>query len=1505
MAPRHHRLLRGVAWGLGLLLGLPLTIVALVLLALAVPFTRAPLVQWGLGFANEALSPLRVELDRAARLDPWGIDLVGARLYDAKNRLLVSIDKAAFRLAPWELVGGTLHVESARIRGVRAHLYTDEEAPAPESEAASDSEPSTFQVNVDRLIVRDASLQTELAQRAVHAELAVLDAGAAYGPRTALLLRELSLRAEVDKQPALRLSSRAARWNEQNGGHVEISGTLLGARLGLTLDVPSFNEDRAWPVRKLRLDLEDLSAAGLARVGLQDAVGLKLPLSLHVDGHTEGENEATLRAALRVEGGPLDLRAEAEATKARAKVHLSLAPLTLARVSDAAPDMELGGEFDVTLTPALDPRKLAVSFRKLSLSGRAVPPGRLVLLRSGHEITLERLQFSGLESALSLRGAYDTQRGDADVTLTTHAFELARLGGLVPEDLRGRLDGRLRAHVSGSALRGQSDLTLHDFHSGTTDVREAELDLALSGSLSAPRGHVRLTARDVELAGEPIALVQLEADAGARDLRGKLSVHGKQRSLDLHIDGARAPSGKLTLHANGQGNLKGEPLGLSLSELTYADGALSVDDLYVFSGKEQLRLSLDLSRRERVEAVLGIQRLNLRKWTGLFMSQPIEGTLDLRAKARGALSLPSLWVELDLRGAKDTSVPRAPKVDAAARLVLDLSTHEAELTLGAHSVDKQVDVELKASAALPKRVRGFADAFTRAKLTLALDSHADLGFVAQFAGPPFGELAGALDANVQASGTLDAATLAAHLGAHVRPRSEQGAEDRVAFDAQLDAEAFDAHLDVRDRTGPLVDLAARVSVPPGGVRALLDDPEALRRAPAQLKLTLFERRLDRIEGALGLLLREYGAVYPVQVSAGLRADSDGQTITSDLSAKAHVWGKGLEVDCAREGELSAELDASLKNDTLQLALAARPRDSGALRIRAQAPVAVDALLAGGELSFGPAVVEGHGEALALSSLPTLCKLPSARTGFELAAQGVGEPDAKARLHVDMAQIQVPGIAGLELHMDAHADAHAASAEGTLCVVDGPQGSFRARVPLAYGESRVPELLMQRPIAADVRLPNFPVAALSAFTQALGRAKGSLDLGLAVRGTLEKPEPRGAIELNNAAFSIASLAQPFSGVDGRIELSPHGLTVKSLEAHDRDGKLAVQGYATYTAPRGGKAELHLSAERFPIRQQGSIVGELSTRAVLSGTLDTDNRLRLKLEIKEGRVWLTGSGGRDVQSLDEHPDIRYASEQATSDEDEAPAENTDISLASLKIESERDLWLMHEDFSVQVGVQIELTTEGEHATLQGQATITRGDLNLLGKPFRIEKGAVRFTGDTPPDPELDLKAKHTTRQGQTLIVQIQGRSSAPEILFSGAANNAGEAAMLLSGIGASGADSKAKSDAASFAAGLTAGLLAVSARRRFGDWVPMLAIENNAQGAPSGARAGFDASRLIPDFMQGFARGMYVEGVVGSRTDTASRGVGVGVRVELSLPRDFMTSMGYGPGTVWSTDVYWSP
>jgi hypothetical protein len=143
-------------------------------------------------------------------------------------------------------------------------------------------------------------------------------------------------------------------------------------------------------------------------------------------------------------------------------------------------------------------------------------------------------------------------------------------------------------------------------------------------------------------------------------------------------------------------------------------------------------------------------------------------------------------------------------------------------------------------------------------------------------------------------------------------------------------------------------------------------------------------------------------------------------------------------------------------------------------------------------------------------------------------------------------------------------------------------------------------------------------------------------------------------------------------------------------------------------------------------------------------------------------------------------------------------------------------------------------------------------------------------------------------------------------------AGQAVTALTGRSDSGGGN-AESAMASAAVGMTTGLLSLGARREFGDWVPMLQID---QGNQTRVRVGFEADRLIPLFMRSFVRGAYVEGIVAgaSSNDGASAGntgaeantaSGSGVLLELSLPKSLVWAGQYGPGDAWSVDLDWRP
>jgi autotransporter translocation and assembly factor TamB len=1481
---------------------LPVVFPVLVLTALAVPFTRRPVVKLALLATNDMLDGMRIEIDEIERLDLWGIELRGGRFFDEKKREMISVKKVRVKIAPFALVTSTLSLPEAEISGARIHLYPSDEE--EEEEEEEDSGPSTFQIFAHRLTVKDLTFDMDLSGKALHAVLHELSAHGGYGPKTRAAIDKLSVEADLDGKHASALHSELAFWDEKQGGKAVLAGDLLGASLRIAYVVPAITDATRWPVRRAELELKNLRNEGLARVGYAEQAQLRVPVDLSVRARTSGAQDELLSGELALHAGQANLALKASASPSTYAVDVVLPATDLAQVSGILPTLRAGLHLSAEARHDVTPMSVEAKWQDVSLDGRAVPSGSLRALLPLPLIKLERLTLHGLEQALALRAEYDTSNNAAKVVLDTRELSLVSFGGLLPKGSQGTINGSLRAAYAPGKLSGDGALSLRYLRFDDLRVDTASLGLDVAGSPSEPRGHVKLEALQITKAKTKIARVMVDANAGLRDIDGSVQVEGNDRVLSLVLTGKRADDGTLTFHGGGKGRIKDKQVGFTLDALEIGKDRYSVQELTAFSGRERLYLSGSLRGGNALDASLQVTKLNLAPWTRLLLGEEIAGVLDLSVRAGGRIDTPVADVTLAVSGLHAHRAPRAPVVDLSTKVQLDTTKHKATLVLDVHSQDRRVAMTLSADAQLA-RTRALAQAFQRAQLKLDLKGHTDVPFLAQFAEAQLGGLEGEVSADVSISGGMNEAEMYAKFASQLSPREEPtGAQsDRVDLDIVLKPRQLNVDLIVQDKFGKALDLTSQAELPAGGPNALIAEGKNIIHTPVALKLLVNERRLDKLQGSLGMLARTYGATLPVRAKAEVDLASTGQAITGKVSARAHLWGEGLDEACGEEAEGDVTLDAKLGGDQVEAVVTAQPSGGGKAEIKLASQLLVNSLLDGSTFGWGPATLSARGDALALNTLPFLCMLPESRTRFQLDASNLGKAPIKSALTLEVTDVPTSeGEVGIKLDVTSAPDAIAV--QGKLSLANQDKGRLSAKVPLRYGDGPFPSVPLDVPFSAGIDIPDFPLSGFTSFTDVVGRAGGRVRMNIEGKGTLAAPVPAGVIELKNASFSIASLAQPFSDVNARFELAPDKLVIRKLSARDRDGKLTLMGYAQYNIMRGGQAELHVSADKFPIRQQGNIIGELSTRAVLEGKIDAQQNLVLALKLKQGRIWLTGEGGRDVQALDDHPDIRFDTDRPEQLASEPVPEEGGLTLKQFRIQSEKDLWLMHEDFAVQVGVDLEIKTEAEGATMHGQATITRGDLNLLGKPFRIMRGAVRFTGDVPPDPELDLKATFKTLQGQVLIVQIQGRGSAPQILFSGAASNAGEAAALLTGIGSTAADSSAKNDAANFAANLTAGLLAVSARRRFGNWVPMLGVENNAQGAVSGARAGFDASALIPKPMRSFVRGAFVEGAVGAG-ESQQRGVGVRIQVDLALPRDFMTSAGYGPGTTWSTDVLWAP
>ena len=45
--------------------------------------------------------------------------------------------------------------------------------------------------------------------------------------------------------------------------------------------------------------------------------------------------------------------------------------------------------------------------------------------------------------------------------------------------------------------------------------------------------------------------------------------------------------------------------------------------------------------------------------------------------------------------------------------------------------------------------------------------------------------------------------------------------------------------------------------------------------------------------------------------------------------------------------------------------------------------------------------------------------------------------------------------------------------------------------------------------------------------------------------------------------------------------------------------------------------------------------------------------------------------------------------------------------------------------------------------GRADLVRGDYDFAGRNFRLDRGVIRFRGESPPDPQLDIRAEARSR------------------------------------------------------------------------------------------------------------------------------------------------------------------
>jgi translocation and assembly module TamB len=305
-----------------------------------------------------------------------------------------------------------------------------------------------------------------------------------------------------------------------------------------------------------------------------------------------------------------------------------------------------------------------------------------------------------------------------------------------------------------------------------------------------------------------------------------------------------------------------------------------------------------------------------------------------------------------------------------------------------------------------------------------------------------------------------------------------------------------------------------------------------------------------------------------------------------------------------------------------------------------------------------------------------------------------------------------------------------------------------------GKGPLVEELLNAPLFAQLRYSG-PADTLWRLTGSeVLDMSGPLAVGADIGGRLADPVIRGSLRTQNARLESAVTGMIIDQIASDAHFAGPQLIFSRISGRTSGGgSVSGNGSVTFS---GGKTLLNLSfsASQALLLNRDDIAarvtGPLQIRSDANGGIISGD-----LKLDKGRFQLgRASAAATVPQLDVHEtglDIADMIEPAA--------------LHPWKL----DLKVRGSDLRVVgLGINSRWTTNLQVAGLAdaprftGRADLVQGNYDFAGRIFKLDRGVIRFLGESPPNPLLDIRATAQV-QGLDASVLVQGTGLKPEITF----------------------------------------------------------------------------------------------------------------------------------------------
>lgn len=387
------------------------------------------------------------------------------------------------------------------------------------------------------------------------------------------------------------------------------------------------------------------------------------------------------------------------------------------------------------------------------------------------------------------------------------------------------------------------------------------------------------------------------------------------------------------------------------------------------------------------------------------------------------------------------------------------------------------------------------------------------------------------------------------------------------------------------------------------------------------------------------------------------------------------------------------------------------------------------------------------------------------------------------------------------------------ATAELRLLDGPSplvtGSVALPVDLALTAGRAWRDTAGR-LEGRLTADGVDAAALEAFTGAVRRLRGRLDMALELGGSWEAPRVTGRLDLSGGAGELPGLGQvAFRDAVVALRFTGDSLHLDRLEARsvarssrrdlraDRIGRLEGGGTVAFARLTDPVFDLRLSLDRFnavarPRLADLDLTGTLrltgpASGATLAGAMEVTRGTLVIPDVGQSKQLVDASDPDFLRVVDTS---LFARERLLPSRPSALVNNIRVKDVSIAMGS--DVWLRSAEANINLGGSVSVARrpvaraggDSSEALLSfdGTLLVNRGTYrlnvgNVVQRTFDVEQGKISFSPIDPNfDPGLDIAAVHTVRkfnstlaqQDRKIRVRIGGTLRQPSLAFESADN-----------------------------------------------------------------------------------------------------------------------------------------